>query len=147
MHGPEQIADLPVPKLTEYENLVNAGRSAICSGPCKVRSTTRSRYVNLPFAILAHDKPTLLLTNQLRRSATKLIDRYAQRMLIENGDRPPDGIDFYPYGMRDSSAVAMKVNCDLQLTLMASSLYRLLGTELGKEYTNAKSRRGASATS
>ena len=35
----------------------------------------------------------------------------------------------------------MKVNCDLQLTLMASSLYRLLGTELGKEYTNAKSRR------
>ena len=33
---------------------------------------------------LGHE-PTLLLTNQLRRSATKLIDRYAQRMLIENG--------------------------------------------------------------
>jgi hypothetical protein len=26
-----------------------------------------------------------------------------------------------------SSAVAMKVNCDVQLTLLASSLYRLLG--------------------
>ena len=86
---------------------------------------------------LGHDKPTLLLTNQLRRSATKLIDRYAQRMLIENGIA--DGIDFFHMDAL-SSAVAMKVNCDLQLTLMASSLYRLLGTELGK-YTNAKSRR------
>jgi hypothetical protein len=28
-----------------------------------------------------------------------------------------------------SSAVPMKVNCDLQLTIMASSLYRLLGTK------------------
>ena len=68
----------------------------------------------------------------------KLIDRYAQRMLIENGIA--DGIDFFHMDAL-SSAVAMKVNCDLQLTLMASSLYRLLGTELGKEYTNAKSRR------
>ena len=67
---------------------------------------------------LGHDKPTLLLTNQLRRSATKLIDRYAQRMLIENGIA--DGIDFFHMDAL-SSAVAMKVNCDLQLTLMASS--------------------------
>ena len=92
----------------------------------------------LPSNPTGHDKPTLLLTNQLRRSATKLIDRYAQRMLIENGIA--DGIDFFHMDAL-SSAVAMKVNCDLQLTLMASSLYRLLGTELGKEYTNAKSRR------
>jgi len=87
---------------------------------------------------LGHDKPTLLLTNQMRRSAAKLIDRYAQRMLIENGIA--DGIDFFHMDAL-SSAVAMKVNCDLQLTLMASSLYRLLGTELGKDYTKAKSRR------
>ena len=39
-----------------------------------------------------------------------------------------------------SSAVAMKVNCDLQLTLMASSLYRLLGEKIGNGYQNAKSR-------
>lgn len=87
---------------------------------------------------LGHDKPTLLLTNQLRRSAAKLIDRYAQRMLIENGIA--EGIDFFHMDAL-SSAVAMKVNCDLQLTLMASSLYRLLGTELGKAYARAKSRR------
>jgi len=35
---------------------------------------------------------------------------------------------------------AMKVNCDLQLTLMASSLYRLLGTEIGRGYHTASPR-------
>jgi hypothetical protein len=39
-----------------------------------------------------------------------------------------------------SSAVAMKVNCDLQLTLMASSLYRLLAVRIGDGYEVAKSR-------
>lgn len=39
-----------------------------------------------------------------------------------------------------SSAVALKVNCDLQLTLMASSLYRLLGSRVSNGYTTAKSR-------
>ena len=39
-----------------------------------------------------------------------------------------------------SSAVAMKVNCDLQLTLMASSLYRLLAVRVGNGYGAAKSR-------
>src|SRR5260370_7616870 len=37
-----------------------------------------------------------------------------------------------------SSAVAMNVNCDLQLTIMASSLYRLLGAKVGNGYTEAK---------
>ena len=34
----------------------------------------------------------------------------------------------------------MKVNCDLQLTLMASSLYRLLAGRIGRGYEHAKSR-------
>jgi hypothetical protein len=86
---------------------------------------------------LGHEEPTLLLTNQLRRPPTKLIGRYAQRMIIENNIA--DGIDFFHMDAL-SSAVAMKVNCDLQLTLMASSLYRLLGTRLGNGYEKAKSR-------
>jgi transposase len=85
---------------------------------------------------LGHESPTLLLTNQLRRSASKLIGRYAQRMLIENGIA--DGIDFFHMDTL-SSAVALKVNCDLQLTLMASSLYRLFGTRIGHGYQTAKS--------
>jgi hypothetical protein len=86
---------------------------------------------------LGHEEPTLLLTNQMRRSPAKLIERYAQRMLIENGIA--DGIDFFHMDAL-SSAVAMKVNCDLQLTLMGSSLYRLLGAKIGDGYATAKSR-------
>jgi hypothetical protein len=86
---------------------------------------------------LGHEEPTFLITNQIKASAPKLIKRYAQRMLIENGIE--DGIDFFHMDAL-SSAVAMKVNCDLQLTLMASSLYRLLATQIGNGYQTAKSR-------
>jgi Transposase DDE domain len=86
---------------------------------------------------LGHEEPTLLLTNQLARSAAKLIERYARRMLIENNIE--DGIEFFHLDAL-SSAVAMKVNCDVQLTLMASSLYRLLAGQVGNGYETAKSR-------
>lgn len=84
---------------------------------------------------LGHEEPTLLLSNQLHRSPAKLIARYARRMVIEN--RIADAINFFHMDAL-SSAVAMKVNCDLQLTLMASSLYRLLGSRLGNGYQAAK---------
>jgi hypothetical protein len=86
---------------------------------------------------LGHEEPTVLLTNQLKRSAPRLIGRYAQRMIIEN--TIADGIDFFHMDAL-SSAVAMKVNCDLQLTLMASGLYRMLGQRIGNGYERAKSR-------
>lgn len=86
---------------------------------------------------LGHEQPTLLLTNQLKRATAQLIGRYAQRMLIENNIE--DGIDFFHMDAL-SSAVAMKINCDLQLTLMASSLYRLLAVQVGNGYEIAKSR-------
>ena len=85
---------------------------------------------------LGHEEPTLLLTNQITTSPAKLIGRYAQRMVIENGIQ--DGVDFFHMDAL-SSAVAMKVNCDVQLTLMGSSLYRLLGTKVGAGYETAKS--------
>jgi hypothetical protein len=86
---------------------------------------------------LGHEEPTFLLTNQLRRSAAKLIGRYARRMIIENNIQ--DGIDFFHMDAL-SSAVPMKVDCDLQLTLIASSLYRILGVQIGQGYERAKSR-------
>jgi hypothetical protein len=88
-------------------------------------------------ADLGHEEPTLLLTNQLQRSAAKLIERYARRMLIENNIE--DGVNFFHLDAL-SSAVALKVNCDVQLTLMASSLYRHLGQRIGNGYETAKSR-------
>jgi hypothetical protein len=58
-------------------------------------------------------------------------------MIIENGIA--DGIDFFHMDAL-SSSVAMKVDCDLQLTLMASSLYRIFGAQIGNGYETAKSR-------
>ena len=86
---------------------------------------------------LGHEEPIFLLTNQLKRSTPKLINRYAQRMIIEN--RIEDSIDFFHMDAL-SSAVAMKVNLDAQLTLMASSLYRLLALKIANGYERVKSR-------
>ena len=86
---------------------------------------------------LGHEEPIFLLTNQLKRSAVKLIERYAKRMIIEN--RIEDSIDFFHMDAL-SSAVAMKVNLDVQLSLMASSLYRLIAQKIANGYEMAKSR-------
>jgi hypothetical protein len=91
----------------------------------------------LTIADLGHEEPTLLLTNQLSSSPAKLIDRYAQRMVIENAIQ--DGVDFFHMDAL-SSAVAMKVNCDVMLTVMASGLYHLLGVAVGDGYETAKSK-------
>ena len=48
---------------------------------------------------LGHEEPTLLLTNQLKRSTAQLIERYARRMIIENNIQ--DSIDFFH---RDATA-------------------------------------------
>jgi transposase len=85
---------------------------------------------------LGHEEPMFLLTNHLKRSASKLIGRYGKRMVIEN--RIEDSIDFFHMDAL-SSAVAMKVNLDVQLSLMASSLYRLFALKIGNGYEDAKS--------
>jgi hypothetical protein len=88
-------------------------------------------------ADLGHEEPTILLTNQLTRPAAKSVERYAQPMIIEN--MIADGIDFFHMDAL-GSAVAMKVNCELPLTLMASSLYRLLAGRIGRGYARTESR-------
>jgi hypothetical protein len=86
---------------------------------------------------LGHEEPTLLITNQMKLTPVTLIERYAKRMIIENTIE--DGIDFFHMDAL-SSAVALKINCDLQLTLMASSLYRLFADRIGQGYQRTKSR-------
>ena len=87
---------------------------------------------------LGHDQPTVLITNQMKPSAPTLIQRYARRMIIENNIA--DAIDFFHMDAL-SSTVAMKVNCDLAMTLMASTLYRLLANRIGDSYPTAKFRK------
>ena len=86
---------------------------------------------------LGHDKPTVLITNQMKRSPNQLIDRYARRMVIEN--LISDAIDFFHMDAL-SSAVPMRINVDVQLTVMASVLYRLLGTRVAQGYEKAEAR-------
>ena len=86
---------------------------------------------------LGHDKPILLLSNRPAEPLAALLDRYARRMLVENAIA--DAIDFFHMDAL-SSQVPLKVDADLQLTLMASTLYRLLARNLGGDYATARAR-------
>jgi transposase-like protein len=87
---------------------------------------------------LGHEEPTILLTNNFKISCTDLVTRYAQRMLIENGIS--EAIQFFHIDAL-SSMVGLKVDFDLQITLMASSLYRLMAERIGREYKKAQAKK------
>ena len=75
---------------------------------------------------LGHDEPTVLLTNE-RRTASKLLTRYAQRMLIENAIS--DAVRFFHIDAL-SSSVGMKIDFDMALLVIASGLYRRLAKRM-----------------
>src|SRR6266568_5570050 len=85
---------------------------------------------------LGHDEPTILLTNQHRISAKKLITRYAQRMLIENA--LSDAVRFFHLDAL-SSAVGLKIDLDMVLLVIASGLYRILAKTM-RGYSDAQAR-------
>jgi len=140
--SPKMMAEIAAEPISAWRQIEIEGVSRTYRTPRILdRRITLDDYAGpirqLTITDLGHEEPTLLLTNQLTRSARDLLRRYAQRMVIENSIA--DGIDFFHMDAL-SSAVAMKVDCDLQLTLMASSLYRLLGHRIGNGYETAKSR-------
>ena len=134
-----QIAQVPASRWRriELENVARAYRTPRILDQAIHLNGYEGPIRQLTIADLGHQEPTLLLTNAMRTSPAKLVGRYAQRMIVENSIA--DGIDFFHMDAL-SSTVALKVNCDLQLTLMASSLYRLLGRRIGNGYPTAKSR-------
>ena len=85
---------------------------------------------------LGHEEPTVLLTNQHGKPAKQLITRYAQRMLIENA--LSDAVRFF-HANALSSSVAMKVDFDLALLVIASGLYRGLASRM-RGYVEAQAR-------
>lgn len=85
---------------------------------------------------LGHDQPTVLLTNDLTSSLKAVITRYARRMLIENG--LADSVDFFHLDSL-SSAVALNVDFDVLLTVIASGIYRRLARAL-RGYERARAR-------
>jgi len=85
---------------------------------------------------LGHEEPTILLTNQKRTHPATLIKRYAQRMLIENA--LSDAVRFFHIDAL-SSAVGLKVDFDMALMIIASTLYRLMGRRM-RGYSDAQAR-------
>jgi hypothetical protein len=86
---------------------------------------------------LGHEEPTVLLTNHPKLGPVELVTRYAQRMLIENGIS--EAVQFFHIDAL-SSMVGMKVDFDMQLTLMASSLYRMMAHRIGREYAHSQAK-------
>lgn len=86
---------------------------------------------------LGHEEPTVLLTNHRKVGPVELVTRYAQRMLIENGIS--EAVQFFHIDAL-SSMVGMKVDFDMQLTLMASSLYRIMAQRIGREYSHSQAK-------
>ena len=83
-----------------------------------------------------HDLPTVIMTNDMKKSVVAIISRYAQRMLIENSIA--QNVDFF-HTTALSSAVAIKVDFDLVLTLVAQAVYRILAAKL-RGYEDASPR-------
>jgi hypothetical protein len=86
---------------------------------------------------LGHEEPTVLLTNNVKIRCPALVTRYAQRMLVEN--EIADAVQFFHVDAL-SSLVGLRIDLDLQITLMASSLYRLLAEKVGGLYRNAEAK-------
>jgi len=86
---------------------------------------------------LGHEEPTVLLTNHRKLGPVELVMRYAQRMLIENGIS--EAVQFFHINAL-SSMVGMKVDFDMQLTLAASSLYRMMAQRIGREYIHSQAK-------
>jgi hypothetical protein len=128
--GPQLLHDLFARPRSAWRQITLDGVSRIYKTPRILDEQVTLRDYTGPIRQIAitdlgHEELTLLLTNQLRRSAAKLIGRYAQRMLIENNIE--DGVSFFHMDAL-SSAVALKVNCDVQLTLMAAACTVILAS-------------------
>ena len=76
---------------------------------------------------IGRDNPTLMITADTSTSAKELFARYAERMLIENE------LSAYIKGFHLdalSSGLALNVDLDTTLTVIAGSLFRLFGRSL-----------------
>ena len=83
---------------------------------------------------LGHDTPTVIITNDHRSSAKKLIERYARRMTIEQ--RLAEAIRSFHLDAL-ASAVPLNVDLDVVLSVLAGAVCAALRRRLGTGYTAA----------
>lgn len=83
-----------------------------------------------------HEEPTFIITNDFNSKLKNIVKKYARRWLVEKGIA--EQIDFFHLN-RVSSSIIVKVDFDLTMTVVASTLYRLLAARLiGFEHCSAK---------
>jgi hypothetical protein len=80
--------------------------------------------------------PAVILTNDFKLSAEKVIKKYSQRWLVEN--TIAEQIHFFHMN-KNASSLSIKINFELTMTVFAHNLYRLLENELlGSNEHNAE---------
>jgi hypothetical protein len=85
---------------------------------------------------IGREQPVFLITNELDADTKVLVTKYAHRWLVEKNIN--ECIDFFHLNLL-SSSIVVKVDFDLTMTILASTLYRLLARELrGFETLTAK---------
>jgi hypothetical protein len=80
--------------------------------------------------------PTFLITNDFQATQKQIVTKYARRWLVEKGIS--EQIYFFHLNML-SSAIVVKVDLDLTMSIAAHTLYRLIAHKLaGFEHAEAK---------
>jgi len=77
-------------------------------------------------------KPAVVITNDFEMATERVIRKYARRWLVEKSIS--EQVDFFHLNLVSSSMV-IKVDFELTMTILASNLYRLFASELGR-YSN-----------
>lgn len=130
--GPAVLRQLAARPASDWQRLTLRGVSRRYRQVHCIETRVTLRDVTAPLRQLAvrglgHDQPTLFLTNDFATAPRELVERYAQRMLIENCIA--ENIDFFHLDAL-SSAIALQVDFDVWLTLLANGLYRVLARRL-----------------
>jgi hypothetical protein len=133
----KEIANAPVSawRTIELHNVARKFRTPKVIDQTIVLSGYEGKIRQIFVKDLGHELPTVLLTNDMKTSCAELIGRYALRMLIENSIS--QGVHFFHTNAL-SSAVAMRIDFDVLLTLVGQATYHILGKKLrGYEQSGA----------
>ena len=139
--GPAQLRQLEALPKAQWKTMKLTGVSRRYQRPSYVETTVTPRPIANPLRQIAvrglgHEEPTLFLTNDADIRPVELVERCAHRMLIENGIA--ENIGFFHMDAL-CSAIAIQVDLDLMLTLIANALYRSLArTPIGFEAPTPK---------
>jgi len=130
--GPAILRQLHALPKAQWKTMKLAGVSRRYQKPRYVQTTISLRAITTPLRQIAvrglgHEEPTLFLTNDTDIKPVELVERYAHRMLIENSIA--ENIGFFHMDAL-CSAIAIQVDLDLMLTLIANALYRCLAQRL-----------------